>query len=43
MNSNKNKLNTKISWQKLFLPNIHLVCVSISIWMMRKQKERGGT
>ena len=24
MNSTKNKLNNKISWQKLFLPNTHL-------------------
>ena len=24
MNSTKNKLNSKISWQKLFLPNGHL-------------------
>ena len=27
MNSCKNKLNTKISWQKLSYPNGHLGCV----------------
>ena len=26
MNSSKNKLNSKISWQKLFLPKEPLIC-----------------